>query len=106
MFEYYLIVWRLTYEENINILTERVVAKLINNCCQWFFLLFVKTPADITTFLSQTKALSEERWSLPPVGGQPDCSDPFEVHLQFPDFCPFKTLTIKETAAHPQALVS
>lgn len=30
VFKYYLIVWRLTYEENIN--TERLVAKLTNNC--------------------------------------------------------------------------
>lgn len=36
MFDYYSIVWRLAYEENIIILTQRLVVKLINNCCEVF----------------------------------------------------------------------
>lgn len=36
---------------------------------------------------------AESLWtgcSLPLVSGKSDCLDLFEVHLQFPNFCPFK----------------
>lgn len=94
-------------------ITERLVAKLLSNCChvfsvvcedtcQWmssytFILLLGSEKVKMITFpvtnQSPDRGEVESVWSgcsLPPVSGKPDCSDPFEVHLQFPDFVPLK----------------